>query len=103
MEDMFKEREWKIGNAIVTKIIYGTLSTTLIFRKEITKVFRGQGLIINSCELCAWNREAYNKQLTMIFHSDNLFISHIRSNKMIEYATFLGMMCGTNDALIVTW
>ena len=58
------------------KALYGTLQVALIFWKSLTSILQEWGFEINPYNLCMENKTVNGKQMTVVWHVDNLNISH---------------------------
>jgi hypothetical protein len=59
------------------KALYGTLKAALLFWKLLTKKLVSWGFVINPYDWCAANKMIDGKQCTIIWHVDDLKISHV--------------------------
>jgi Reverse transcriptase (RNA-dependent DNA polymerase) len=60
----------------LNKALYGTLRAALLFWKKLSETLQGWGFAINPCDQCVANKEIDGKQCTIIWHVDDLKISH---------------------------
>ena len=61
------------------KAIYGTLEASLLFWAKLSKSLKEMGYQINEYEWCVMNNSIDNKQFTILWHVDDLNISHVDS------------------------
>ena len=59
------------------KALYGTLQAALLFWKNLTTTLIGWGFEINPYDWCVANKMVSGKQLTVVWHVDDLKISHL--------------------------
>jgi hypothetical protein len=59
------------------KAIYGTLNAAILAYRKLTKFFEEWGFTMNPYEPCVWNKIINGKQFTIIFHVDDIKLSHI--------------------------
>jgi Reverse transcriptase (RNA-dependent DNA polymerase) len=59
------------------KALYGTLKAALLFWKKLTTKLKEWGFIINPYDWCVANKLINGKQCTIIWHVDDLKISHV--------------------------
>ena len=59
------------------KALYGTLKAAIIFWKNLSKSLKGYGFTINPYDWCVANVIVDGEQCTIIWHVDDLKISHI--------------------------
>ena len=65
------------------KALFGTLQATLLFWKLLSNTLKEWGFKLNDYDQCVANNTINGKQFTIIWHLDNLKISHI-DKKVIE-------------------
>jgi Reverse transcriptase (RNA-dependent DNA polymerase) len=58
------------------KALYGTLRASLLFWKRLTEVLKGWGFVVNPYDRCVANKIVNGKQCTILWHVDDLKISH---------------------------
>jgi Reverse transcriptase (RNA-dependent DNA polymerase) len=58
------------------KALYGTLCASLLFWKRLTEVLKGWGFVVNPNNQCVANKIVNGKQCTILWHVDDLKISH---------------------------
>ena len=59
------------------KAIYSTLNAAILAYKKLTKNFIEWGFKMNLYKQCLWNKNINGKQFTIIFHVDDLKLSHV--------------------------
>ena len=64
--------------------IYGTLKAALLFWKKLSASLTKRGFIINPYDWCVANKVINGKQCTIVWHVDDLKISHVDSNVVSE-------------------
>jgi len=64
------------------KALNGTLQTVLLFWRLLSDTLVSWGLMINSYDQCMSNKIINGKQCTIVWHMDNLKISHVDKNIM---------------------
>jgi len=72
--------------AKLLKILCGALKAASWFHKKIVKDLESQGFKINPCDLCAANKMLNGKHVTVLWHVDNMKISHadeVENDKLI--------------------
>ena len=87
---------------ICDKAIYGTMNAALLSCKKLAKAFREWGLVMNPYDPCVWNNRAEGRQLTVLFHIDDLMMSYVSSKVVSKYIKLLEGEYGTKDPLTVT-
>ena len=61
------------------KALYGTIQAALLFWKNLTKTLKSRGFKVNPYNSCVANKKANSEQLTIVWHVDDLKISHADS------------------------
>ena len=57
---------------------------------------------MNPCDRCSWNKMVNQKQLTVIFHIDDLMMAHLHSSVVTEHVKLLDEVYGSQDPLTVS-
>ena len=65
------------------KALYGTLQAALLFCNLLLDTLQEWGFKINPCDQCVANKMIQGKQCTILWHVDNLKISHV-SKQVVE-------------------
>jgi hypothetical protein len=60
----------------LVKALYGTLKAAMLFWKKLTGILESWGFTINSYDSCMANKMVNGKQCTIVWHVDDLKISH---------------------------
>ena len=68
-----------IMHVVCDKAIYGTMNAALLLHKKLAKAFRKQGLVMNLYDPYGWNNCAEDRQLIVLYHIDDLMMSHVSS------------------------
>ena len=82
--------------------VYGTMNAALLDYKKIAKVLKSWGLIMNPYDTCAWNKTANQKQLTVLFHTDDLMMAHFQSSAVAEHIKLLDEKYRSQDKFTAT-
>ena len=97
-KDMVEERGQKVIYGKANKALYGTLNASLLFWKDLTSTIDGwkfgdnnDGFILNLYDTCVANCMINRKQCTILWHVDNLKISHE------DPAVVTNIICWLND------
>ena len=67
----------------------GTLKAALIFHKKLRKDLETEGFETNPCDFCVANKMLNSKQMTAIWHADDLKMSHVdpqEANTMTDFS-----------------
>jgi len=59
------------------KALYGTLQVALLFWKLLSNTLKEWGFTINEYDHCVANKTINGRQCTIIWHLDDLKISHV--------------------------
>ena len=89
-------------HALCNKITCGTLNAALMAHKKLTKLLRSWGLEMNPCDPCAWNKIVMEKQLTLMFHTDDAMLNHVCPQVVAEHIKKLDGSYGSKDPLTAT-
>ena len=69
--------------------LYGTLKAALLFYKKLVKDLQSIGFIINPYDFCVANKWINGKQMTIIWHVDDLKISHVDEKELTKIIDWL--------------
>ena len=69
---------------VLKKALYGTLRAALLFWRKLTKHLVDQGFVINPYNWCVVNKTINNKQCTIVWHVDDLKISHVKDDTVTD-------------------
>jgi hypothetical protein len=61
----------------LTKALYGTLQAALLFWQNLSSQLKEWGFVINPYDFCVANKTTNCKQCTVVWHVDDLKISHV--------------------------
>jgi hypothetical protein len=84
------------------KALYGTLQAALLFWKELTALLKEWGFVLNPYDECVANKMINGKQCTILWHVDDLKISHVDSNVVSHIIDQLNEKYGKDAPLSVT-
>ena len=82
--------------------IHKTINIALLSCKKLAKLFIKYILIMNPYNPCVQNLIVIKKQLTILFHIDNLMIAHLLIQIVTEYFKLLDRVYRDQDLLRVT-
>jgi len=83
---MYKKHIWynKKGKLMLyiqlKKALYGTLQATLLFWKLLSETLQEWGFVLNPYDKCMANKDIEGKQCMILWHVDDLKISHVDKN-----------------------
>jgi hypothetical protein len=84
------------------KALYGTVQASLLFWRDLTAELKKHGFEINPYDECVANKMVNGKQCTVLWHVDDLKISHVDSKIVDEILAMLNDRYGTESPLTVT-
>ena len=83
----------------LTKALYGTLQGALLFWKNLSSFLISElGFKLNPYDSCVANKTIKGKQCTILWHVDDLKISHVDEKVLEKIARKLDKKYGTKDA-----
>ena len=71
------------------KAIYGTLRASLLFYKKLVRDLKSIGFVINPYDPCVANKTVDGKQMTVVWHVDDLKISHMVVKEVDNFIQWL--------------
>jgi hypothetical protein len=84
------------------KALYGTLSASLLFWKDLSGHLKKEGYVANPYDSCVMNKTVNGKQSTVLWHVDDLKISHVEGSANESVLDALNMRYGKETPLTVT-
>jgi hypothetical protein len=85
------------------KALYGTLQAAMLFLKDLTgTTLVDMGFEVNPYDMCVANKTINGKQCTIVWHVDDLKISHMESDVLEDIVDQLNKKYGTINPLVVT-
>jgi hypothetical protein len=84
------------------KALYGTLSAALLFWKDLSGCLREAGFEANPYDICVMNKMMNGKQCTVLWHVDDLKISHKEAKVTESILDLLNDRYGKETPLTVT-
>ena len=46
--------------------------------KKLAKILKGWEIMMNQYDPCVWNGEGDGKQMTLVFHADDIFMAYAK-------------------------
>ena len=74
----------KILYVKLQKALYGLMRASLLFYRKLRKEFEAYGFEVNRHNPCVANKTCYGSQMTVVWHVDDLKISHGALNKFSQ-------------------
>jgi hypothetical protein len=84
------------------KCLYGTLRASLQFWKDLSGVLQEWGFELNEYDKCVANKTIHGKQCTILWHVDDLKISHVEPDVVTMIINQLSDRFGKVSALTAT-
>jgi hypothetical protein len=84
------------------KALYGTLQAAMLFWKDLTKNLEEWGFEINPYDWCVANKMIDGKQCTIVWHVDDLKISHVDGEVIEGVLELLNGRYGKKKPLVTT-
>jgi len=83
------------------KALYGTLQAAMLFCQDLTRTLIKWGFIINPYDRCVANKTFNGSQCTVLWHVDDLKISHKEKDVVISVIDYLSKRYGKEAPLTV--
>ena len=80
----------------------GKMNAALMAHKKLARHLKRCGYEMNPYDPCVWNKMVLIKQLTLLFHVDDVLMNHESTRVITDHVKFLDQECGSNDPLTVT-
>ena len=84
------------------KIIYGTTNAALMAYRKLVRHLKKWNYVMTPCDSCAWNAEVLGGQITLLFHINNVLLTHAMGDIVTEHIKLLDKAHSINDLLTVT-
>ena len=85
----------------LVKALYGTLHATLIFWRKLTSKLVEWGFMINPYDWCVANKQINGQQCTLVWHVDDMKISHADSRVVDNIISMLEQEFGKEAPLTI--
>ena len=100
---LFEENGKKAIYVVLNKALYGTLQAALLFWKDLSGYLtKTMGFTANKYDPCVVNKRINGKQCTILWHVDDLKISHVDPEVLEIIIGQLEARFGKTDPLTVT-
>jgi Reverse transcriptase (RNA-dependent DNA polymerase) len=86
----------------LNKALYGTLKAALLFWRLLSEKLTGMGFIVNPYDCCVMNKTINGKQCTILWHVDDLKISHESADVVTNIINLLEKEFGKEAPLTQT-
>jgi hypothetical protein len=84
------------------KALYGTLQASMLFWKDLTAKLEADGFVANPYDPCVINKMVDGKQCTVLYHVDDLKLSHVSQDVIEGVLSMLNSHYGKETPLSVT-
>ena len=81
--------------AKLLKALYGLLRSALLFYKNLQADLENMGFTINSYDPCVANKIVNGKQMTVMWHVDDLKVSHVEEKEVSKFCMQLSDIYGS--------
>jgi hypothetical protein len=99
---MSKENGTQVLYFELQKALYSTLQATLLFWENLTEFLTMElGFTINPYDSCVVNKMIDGKQCTIVWHVDNLKLSHVKQSVLNDIADKLNVKYGQETPLVM--
>ena len=69
--------------------MYGKMNTALMAFKKLARYLKSWGYDMNPYNPCVWNKVVLGSQLTLLFHIDDMLMTHALASVVTEYIKLL--------------
>ena len=78
----------------LSKALYGLLQSALLFYKKLRGELENYGFEVNPYDPCVANKIVNGSQMTVMWHVDDLKVSHKDDNEITKFLLFWGKLYG---------
>jgi hypothetical protein len=96
------EKGRKVLYVLLAKALYGTIRAALLFYRKLAETLVSWGFAINPYDPCVANKMVDGKQCTVMWHVDDLKISHVRLSVVKDVIGKLKKVFGS-EAPLTEW
>jgi hypothetical protein len=96
------ERGKQVIYVKLNKALYGTLQAALLFWKDLSGCLKEMGFELNKYDRCVANKTINGKQFTVLWHVDDLKLSHMDEAVVEQIIAKLDERYGKEAPLVVT-
>ena len=83
------------------KVAYRTVDAAIMAYQKLTSYLKKWGFEANPYDLCVWNAIIDGSQMTIVFHVDNLKISHMKRSAIQVIIDKLNKVYGKREKMKV--
>ena len=92
----------QVQYAVLLKALYGTIHADLLFWRKLTAKLKEWGFIINPYDWCVTNKTIRGKQCMICWHVDDLKISHVSKDVVMNVIDHLDHEFGQEVPLAIS-
>jgi hypothetical protein len=92
----------KVMYVQLVKALYGTLRAALLFWRKLSETLTNQGFTINPYDQCVANKLINGSQCTVLWHVDDLKISHVEPEVVTSVIDSLSKKFGKDAPMTIT-
>jgi hypothetical protein len=96
------EHGWSVLYVELLKALYGTLRAALLFWKLLSSKLVSWGFVINPYDWCVANKIIDGKQCTILWHVDDMKISHVDVKTTTNIIALINGEFGKEASLLIT-
>jgi len=74
---MTEENGVPVIYVLILRALYGMIKSPLLFYRKLREDLEGEGFVVNPYDPCVANKTVNGKQLTVMWHVDDLKVSHV--------------------------
>jgi hypothetical protein len=100
---LVKERGKTVMYVQLQRALYGTLTAAMLFWKDLCGHLTAEGFTPNPYDSCVMNKMVSGKQCTVLWHVDDLKVSHVDKEVNEDVLAALNRMYGQETPLTVTY
>ena len=78
----------------MNKALYGLLKSALDFYNKLRGDLEKNGFVVNPYDPCVANKIVNGKQMTVIWHVDDLKVSHVELKENTKFANWMKELYG---------
>ena len=88
----------KVIFLLLKKALYGTLKASLLFWQLLSQLLISWGFVINPYDHCVANKMVNSSQFTIVWHVDDLKLSHVDPAEVTKIIELLSKRFGTKES-----
>ena len=101
-EFVYENNGKKVIYVLLEKALYGTLQAALLFWKDLSTTLINLGFVLNPYDQCVANKTINGSQCTVLWHVDDIKISHVEESVVEQILASLEKKYGIEAPLAIT-